>query len=226
MNKKSVLWILLDLVFLIVFNTVFFVAGGTSHVPSVWIAYGFIHFSYFMVLATPFLIRKSSSSAVFGFSLYTISSIYFFVEFIVGVIFILMKLDSYKVSLAVQIIIASVYAVLLLSHLLANEYTADSVERHEAEVAYIKDAASKVKLLIGKMSDKKANKEIEKVYDALHSSPTKSDSAVRDIEISIKSKIEELENAVSDQNPQKVKTDASAIISLVQERNQKLRQLN
>ena len=70
MNKKSVLWILLDLVFLAVFNTVFFVAGGTDHTASVWISYGFIHFAYLMVLVTPFLIRKSSSAAVFGFSLY------------------------------------------------------------------------------------------------------------------------------------------------------------
>ena len=174
MNKKSVLWILLDLVFLVVFNTVFFVAGGTAHSPSTWIAYGFIHFSYLMVLATPFLIRKSSSSAVFGFSIYSISATYFFVEFIVGVFFIMSKQDSYKASLITQIIIAGIYAVILLSHLLANEHTADSVERHEAEVSYIKNASSKVKLLIGKMSDKKTNKEIEKAYDALHASPTKS----------------------------------------------------
>lgn len=58
MNKKSLLYILLDLIFLAVFNTVFFVVGGTEHPASVWIAYGFIHFSYIMVLVTPFLVRK------------------------------------------------------------------------------------------------------------------------------------------------------------------------
>lgn len=226
MNKKSILWILLDLVFLIVFNTVFFVAGGTSHSASVWIAYGFIHFSYLMVLATPFLIRKSSSSAIFGFSIYSISSTYFLVEFVVGVFFILMKQDSYKTSLIVQIVIAGLYAVILLSHLLANEHTADSVARHEAEVSYIKDAASKVKLLVGKLSDKKANKEIEKVYDALHASPTKSSYAVKEIEASIMDKIGELENAVTSQNLQKIPSIATTLISLVQERNQKLRQQN
>ena len=40
MNKKSILFILLDLVFLAVFNTVFFVVGGTNHPASVWVAYG------------------------------------------------------------------------------------------------------------------------------------------------------------------------------------------
>src|SRR5699024_4531039 len=103
MNKKSVLWILLDLIFLAVFNTVFFVAGGTDHTASVWISYGFIHFAYLMVLVTPFLIRKSSSAAVFGFSLYSISSTYFLLEFVVGLIFIFMKSESYKASLIVQV---------------------------------------------------------------------------------------------------------------------------
>ena len=110
MNKKSALWIILDLVFLIVFNTVFFVAGGFEHPASVWLSYGFIHFAYLMVIATPFLIRKSSSAAVFGFSLYSISSTYFLVEFIVGLIFVFLRQESVKAALIVQVIIAGIYA--------------------------------------------------------------------------------------------------------------------
>ena len=146
MKKKNVLWILLDIVFLAVFNTVFFVVGGTDHPASVWISYGFIHFSYLMILVTPFLIRKSSSQAVFGFSLYSVSAVYFFVEFIAGLVFIFISSESYKASLVVQVIISGIYAVMLISNLIANEYTADSVEQHEDEVAYIKNAASRVKI--------------------------------------------------------------------------------
>ena len=89
MKKKSILYILLDLVFLAVFNTVFFTLGGTSHPASVWISYGFIHLAYIMVIATPVLTRNSSSAAVFGFSLYSVSSVYFLAEFVVGLVFIL-----------------------------------------------------------------------------------------------------------------------------------------
>ena len=70
--------------------------------------------------------------------------------------------------------------------MIANEYTADSVERHEDEVAYIKNAASRVKMLIGKASDKKDNKEIERVYDLLHSSPSRSIAIVKSLEEQIK----------------------------------------
>ncbi len=223
MNKKSVLWILLDLIFLVVFNTVFFVAGGTDHTASVWISYGFIHFAYLMVLVTPFLIRKSSSAAVFGFSLYSISSTYFLLEFVVGLIFIFMKSESYKASLIVQVIVAGIYAVLLLSHLIANEHTADSVERHEEEVAYIKTASSRVKALIGKANDKKANKEIEKAYDTLHSSPSKTVATVRSIESNVMNKVAELEGAVSDQDTATIITTAGEIVALMEERNRKIR---
>lgn len=223
MNKKSVLWIILDLVFLIVFNTVFFVAGGFEHPASVWLSYGFIHFAYLMVIATPFLIRKSSSAAVFGFSLYSISSTYFLIEFAVGLIFIFLRQESVKAALIVQVIIVGIYAVILISHLLANESTADSIERREEEVSYIKTAASRVKALIGKLDNKKANKEVEKVYDLLHSSPTRTISSAHSLEMEIKNKISELEGAVAAKDNDVVITLSGELLQTIEERNRKIR---
>jgi signal transduction histidine kinase len=223
MNKKSLLYILLDLVFLVVFNVVFFVIGGAEHVASVWIAYGFIHFAYLMILVTPFLIRKSSSSAVFGMSIYSVSATYFFVEFVVGLIFIFIASDSYKASLVVQVIIAGIYAVILLANLIANEHTADNVAKHEAEVAYIKNTAAELKALIGKASDKRANKEIEKAYDVVHASPTKSSSVVVGIEKSIYCAVAELRDAVKNNDTAQTVVIAKEIAELTEERNRKLR---
>lgn len=223
MNRKPILSILLDFVFLAVFNTVFFVIGGVNHPVSVWIAYGFIHFSYLMVVATPGLARKGSSAAVFGFSLYSISAIYFAVECIVGLLFIFIGSESYKASLIVQVIIAGIYAVMLISNLLANEYTADSVERHEDEVAYIKNASSRLKILVGRASDKKANKEIEKAYDILHSSPSRSTATVKLIEEGIMNKIAELERVVAADETAAIMTIAGEIVAMTEERNRKLR---
>lgn len=226
MNKKSILYILLDLVFLAVFNTVFFVIGGTEHPASVWISYGFIHFSYLMILVTSFLIRKSSSAAVFGFSLYSVSAVYFFAEFIVGLVFIFIGSESYKVSLVVQVIIAGIYTIMLLSNLIANEYTSDRVERHEDEVAYIKNAASRVKNLMGKASDKKANKEIERAYDTLHSSPSRSVATVKLLEEEIKNKVTDLEDAVAADETAAIITIAGKIVAKTEERNRKLKIAN
>ena len=226
MNKKSMLYIFLDLIFLAVFNIVFFVVGGIEHPASVWISYGFIHFSYLMILVTPFLIRKSSNVALFGFSLYSISAVYFWVEFLVGLVLVFVCSDSYKASLVVQVIIAGIYAVLLISNLIANEHTADSIECHEDEVAYIKDASSRIKQLIGKASDKKANKEIEKAYDLLHSSPSHSVATIKLLEQQIKDKIDELENVIYSNDTAAIITILGEITNLTEERNQKIRLSN
>lgn len=223
MNKKFVLHMLLDLVFLAVFNLVFFVVGGAEHVASVWLAYGFIHFAYIMVLVTPLLARKSSSAAVFGMTLYGISAVYFIVEFIIGVILIFVASDSYKASLVVQVVVTGIYAVILLTNLIANERTAENVVKHETEVAYIKNIAADLKLLVGKASDKKANKEIEKAYDAIHSSPAKSSMTVRGIEERIGCVIVELRDAVKYDDSAQIIAIAQEIVSLTEERNRNLR---
>lgn len=224
--KKNVLWILLDLVFLIVFNTVFFVAGGTDHNASVWISYGFIHLSYILLIITPFLIRKSSSAAVFGFSLYSISSTYFLVEFIVGVIFCLINMESYKPALIVQVIIAGFYAIMLISHMIANESTADSIERHEMELRYVKDCSACILPLVDMVSDKKIRKKVEAVYDMIHGSLVKSSNSVRQIELDVIDQIDLLEVAVDSGDKEKIETVCKIITRLADERNRQLKYNN
>ncbi len=224
--KKTILWALLDLVFLAVFNTVFFMLGGFEHPASVWLSYGFIHFAYLMILATPFLIRKGSNAALFGFSIYSISSVYFFVEFIAGLVFIFMRNESIKAALVTQVIIAGIYAIILLSNLIANEHTGDAVDRKEEEVAYIKTASSRIKALVGKIEDKKASKAVEKAYDVLHASPTKSNASLKSLETQIINKVAQLEESVSSNDVTSVITLSGEIVSLVEDRNRKLRLSN
>ena len=223
MNKKSVLWILLDLVFLIVFNIVFFVMGGAQHPASVWISYGFIHFAYIMLVITPFLIRKSSSAAVFGFSLYSISSAYFFAAFILGVIFIAAHPENYKCSLIVQVVIAGFYAIMLISNMIANEHTADSIERHEMELQYVKESSAMLKGIMEMASDKALKKKIEKAYDLLHSSQVKSSGAVRDYEVTVMDLIEVLEQHVARNDVAAANTTLDKIMKNANERNRRLR---
>ena len=223
MDKKRFLWIILDLVFLIVFNVVFFVAGGTKHEASVWISYGFIHFAYIMMLITPLLVKKSTNTAVLGFPLYSISSAYFLVAFIVGLIFIFTHPESYKMSLIVQVIIAGIYAIMLISNMIANEHTAESVERHEMELRYVKDASAHLKSIMDSVSDKAMRKKIERLYDLLHSSPAKSNSTVRDYELTLLDLIDDLENDLSRGDIPAANATISKIERNASERNRRLK---
>lgn len=223
MNKKQMLWILLDLVFLIVFNVMFFLMGGTEHPVSVWISYGFIHFAYFMLLLTPFLTRKTTNTAVLGFPLYFISSVYFIVVFVVSLFFVLLHPNSYKAVLIIQIIIAGIYALLLISNLIANEYTADSSERHEMELQYIRDASSRLKGIMDSISDKQLRKKVERLYDLLHSSPAKSNNSVRDYELTVLELIDKLEGNISRNEIPAAEANISKIEKNAGERNRRLK---
>lgn len=222
MNKKRVLWILIDLIFLIVFNVVFFVAGGTNHPASVWISYGFIHFAYIMLLVTPLLVRKSTNTAVLGFSLYSISSTYFIVAFVVGLIFVFTKPESYKLALIIQVIIAGIYGIMLISHMIANESTADSVARHEMELRYVKDASAHLKGIMDSIPEKKPRKKVESLYDLLHSSPAKSNNSVREYELSVLDLIDTLEGNLDKNDIAAAEETIKKIERAASERNRRL----
>lgn len=223
MNKKNFLWVILDLIFLVIFNVVFFVISGTEHPASVWISYGFIHLAYIMLLITPKLIRKSSSSSVFGFSLYSISSTYFLVEFIIGVIFIFAKPESYKVSLVVQIITFGIYAAMIISHIIANEYTADNIERHELELQYVKNCSAQLKGIMNQVEDKNIKKKVEKAYDTLHSSPVRFNNTARDYELTVMDLIEVLEQNIERNDLIAASTTLDKILKNADERNRRVR---
>ena len=131
MKKTNILWGILNLIFLIVFNFIFFVAGGSEHNASVWISYGFIHFAYLMLLLTPKLIRDGKSKSVFGFSLYSISATYFLIEFVTGIIFILVSPESYKAAFLVQLCITGLYGIILVSNMLSDEYSSSAEEKRQ-----------------------------------------------------------------------------------------------
>jgi hypothetical protein len=224
--KKTVLWIILDLIFLVIFNALFFVIGGTEHNVSVWMSYGFIHFAYFMLILTPFLIRKGKSAAVFGFSLYSISAVYFFVQFITGIIFILIASEGYNVALLVQLCIAGLYGIMLISNMIANERTADDEEARHYQIAYVKDASAKLKGMLESVSDRETKKKVERVYDALYSSPVKSHPNLVQMENRIFQSINELEDEISAGNKENIISMANSLLSAVNERNMRLKTLN
>ena len=226
MKKKSILWGILNLIFLIVFNVLFFVLGGVEHNASVWISYGFIHFAYLMLLITPKLIRGGKSVAVFGFSLYSISAVYFLIEFFTGVIFTLASPESYKAALLVQLIIAGFYGIILVSNLLANEYTADAEEKRQPQIAYVKDASAKLKSLMETISDKETKKKVERVYDAIYSSPVKSHPNLAQKENQIIQSINDLEREVTAENKENIISAANSLLLLINERNNILRSYN
>lgn len=211
------------MVFLIVFNILFFVAGGTDHPISVWISYGFIHLAYIMLLMVPLLIRKSANTAVLGFSLYFITLIYFLIVLAVGLVFIFLRPASYKTALIVQVNLAGIYAAVIIAHMLANERTAASIERQEMKGHYIKDASSKLKSIMDSIDDEQLRKQVERLYDLLHSSPVKSEQSVREYELKVLELADQLEESLDRKDIPTAQTIISKIEQKANERNRRLK---
>lgn len=223
MKKNFLLFTILS-IFLIIFNLLFFLFGDiANNHNSSWISYGFIHFSYMIFVLSIFTNKKSSGRNGYEASTVFITWKYFVMELIVGVVFIFLNLEGIAIALCSQLIIAAIFIILWLSNLLANEHTADSMAKQEQEISYIKNCSYKLRLLSQNSSDLSTRKIIDKCYDAVSSSPSKSNINVYDIEINIMNIISELENAVFTDNKESIKTISTKILKMVAERNIKLK---
>ncbi len=222
MNKSNMASFISKLLFLVVFNVIFFMAGGTDRPASVWISYAFIHFAYFALIVTPFFTSSGKSSALSGMTLGSISTVYFAIELCFGVLVIFLHPERFKFIFFVQLIVAAVYVFMFLSMVRANETTAQNETIHDMQVSFIKSTASRMKLLVDTLDDKAANKEIENAYDFVHSSPTKSIGAVKALEAQVVMQVSELERAVSMKDTQAAVNTSRNIVALMQERNRQV----
>lgn len=221
---KHQLWLLLDATFLIVFNLVFFIAGGTQQPGGVWAGYWFIHFSYLMMLLTPRFVRQGSRrAALFGMTLETISAIYFGVAFICGLVFIFRYPQDTILSLISQIIIAGIYIVILISNVLANEQTIEALDHHANELQFIKQASGRLQAVLNQTTDQVLQKKIEQAYDLAHASQVHSTSQVRQTELDVMSRIDLLEKAATSHNTTMMNSLLDQIITGIETRNRQLK---
>ena len=227
MKRVNILWLLLDSLFLIVFNFLFFLLGDAGNfTTSVWICYGFIHFSYILLLLIPLFIRRGSAEYIYRRPPFTVTTTYFLIELITGVTLILIAPETTKVTIIIQVILAAIFIAWLLIHLIANEHTADSVERREAELQYVKQSSSQLKAILQQITDKPTAKKVEQLYDLIHSSQIKSDNSVHTLEKEIMSEINTLNHAVEQNDLEQTVMLADKICKLADNRNRQLKLLN
>ncbi len=221
-NHNRGLSVLLSLIFLVVFNVLFFLIGGTDRPLSVWVSYIFIHIAYFAVLLTPMLAPRGKESTVLGLPLAAVSYAYFFAEFVIGLIFILAKPASAKGAIAVQLILAACWLFVLVVNLMANNTTSAQMERHAGEVQFIKVASAQLQVLRNSVADVSLRKQIESLYDTMHASPARSTPAVQTFEQAILTQITVLQNAVTAQDQEGIQAAIRSIQMNIATRNQML----
>lgn len=226
MKKSRVLGILIHVVVPAVINALYFGLDGVEQPASSWIAYGFIHFSYIMMIATPYITQKGKDRATYAEAMYTISTAYFVIELILGSLIIIVAPEGYKFSLYSQLVITAIYLIVLFGNMMADEHTAKAVEKHEAELVYVKESCSMLKSILNDINDKQLYRQVEKAYDLIQSSPVKSSHSVHGIESQVICEIDNLGSAVRYGDNAAISAATDKIIRLANERNRVLRLQN
>jgi len=223
MKKSKVLGGLIHLIVIVLFNALYFGIGGVDHPASAWISYGFIHFSYLMVIITPYITQRGKNRATYITSMYAITSAYFFIELVAGIIIIIISPEGYKFPLFGQFIVAAVYLIVLFGNMMADEHTAQAVEKHEVELIYVKESCSMLKAILSDISDKHLYRQVERAYDLIQASPVKSAASVHSIESQVINEIDNLGLAVRNGDAVAISGIADKIARLANERNRLLR---
>lgn len=197
MTKKNILTIILDTVFIIAFNILFFVNKGTNHVAAVWTCYGFLHFAYFMFLLTPVIEAKGKTAYLSRLTTYSISFLYFVIELVLSVIvFFNARIIGTKQIISIQTIITAIYIIVLVTNLLANDATSKKQLRHDIENDFIKSISAKAKYIESITTNPNLKNRINNMYYTIHSSPIISCGEVAAYETKIIELLEDLETLV------------------------------
>lgn len=188
--KSVFLKLIIGLIFLFLFNSLFFLLGGTEHTTTEWVCYGFIHAAYLCLLCTPLLCNAEKGETVLSASLYLRALFYFFTELFIGIGFLWYNSESPLWPAIVQGFFLALFIILQLMSVLANDATKASLAKQRQERIYIRSLADDILNAMRQVNDPLLRKQMTSVYETIKNSSIESFPEAVDTEL-------ELENSVN-----------------------------
>lgn len=217
--KNNILKIIIGLIFLALFNGLFFYLGGTEHTEVNWICYAFIHASYLCILLTPLFCKSGKGLDVLSYSLYLRALFYFFTELIVGIACIAIAPESLTWPLIIQGVLLAIFLILQIMSVLANDATIQTVQRQKEESIYIQTMAQRIRSCKRNISDANVKRQVDRCYDAVNNSSIQSYPEAQDAELSLRNAVEVLCSAIENGDYEQIERKTKAVINAVQDRN-------
>lgn len=214
---------LIKLILLAVFNISFFTVTKASCSFSMWLSYGFIHFSFLMFFIAPLFIKKSKISyhvAIESISLVT--AIYFVAALFLGIFFLfnpLLTLFQYSI----ESIITGIYLVFLIvtaavSNNIAKNENSLSEEKRVLDNMYVKAEFIKMKKTGENLMTK-----IDFLQEDIKYSPLKSNENVYQFENQILSILDEITMSIEELSDSDIESRIENCRNLLKQRNMLLR---
>ena len=224
--KANIIKIVIGLIFLIVFNVLFFLLGGTERSDTEWVCYGFIHAAYLCLLVTPLFCNAGKGETVLSASLYLRALFYFFTELVIGIGFI--WYDSYNPipivwPAIIQGILLAVFLILQLMSVLANDATKASLAKQRQERVYIRSLAENLKEAMRQVNDPALRKQIANCYESLRNSSLKSFPEAAAAEMELEGAVNTLCSAIEIGDMSKLTQQIQNVQVAMRHRNQAIR---
>lgn len=216
--KTTLIRIVFTLVFLVVFNTLFFLLSGTDNPTSVWVSYAYIHVAYFTILFLPVLKTKGDASYYLSSVLYGQAITYFILELIAGVVFIIYRMESPVWSLVVQTALWLIFVVLILGNAWANQATAQSLEKRKQDIDAYQSMRMSLKRLIAKTDKPELKRLIADCSDKLEASSSRQTQESKKIDIEIEQAIASLRQSITGDDIEESTSLARQLAGLIEER--------
>ena len=216
--KSNIYRIVSGILFPIVFVTLFFIIGGTEHGITCWIGFASIVISYIMLITTPLFIPNSQNAYLFGMTSGTVTGIFFFIQFIVGLIYIISDFEKWKIALIIEIVLFVIAILFMLQLFQADEATAKNEQEHEQEVYSVKSLTLKAKMIFDNATDLEIKKCTKSIYDELNTCQTSGNTKVKAIDESISLSLDSLNQYVIAGDINSVKAVTSSLKTLIKER--------
>ena len=216
--KTTLIRIVFTLVFLVVFNTLFFLLSGTDNPTSVWVSYAYIHVAYFTILFLPVLKTKGDASYYLSSVLYGQAITYFVLELLAGVVFIVYRMESPVWSLVVQTALWLIFVVLILGNAWANQATAQSLEKRKQDIDAYQSMRMSLKRLMAKTDKPELKRLIADCSDKLEASSSRQTQESEKIDIEIEQAIASLRQSITDGDVEESTSLARQLAGLIEER--------
>lgn len=216
--KTTLIRIVFTLVFLVVFNTLFFLLSGTDNPTSVWVSYAYIHVAYFTILFLPVLKTKGDAYYYLSSVLYGQAITYFILELIAGVVFIVYRMESPVWSLVIQTALWLIFVVLILGNAWANQATAQSLEKRKQDIDAYQSMRMSLKRLMAKTDKPELKRLIADCSDKLEASSSRQTQESEKIDIEIEQAIASLRQSITGDDVEESTSLARQLAGLIEER--------
>ncbi len=192
MNKKLLL-IVKNITPVLLFNIIFFVTWGIKNPTSVWISYVLIHLAYGAFVLSSLFNKESKHNRFFSFTNTTISLVYCILQFVAGLVFIILSMESVNISLYVQLPLLGIFIALIIYNVALNQRTESNTDARENELNFIRQCNLKLSLIMANHSDPTVVTQFTKAKELMETSPSKSYLEVKEMETEMLAILDEIE---------------------------------